>query len=203
MDWIGKMSPYCTLGVGGVTRKTRVVKDGGMKPRWGQSFAFSVAEGNQFLTLRCWDKARLGLDIFFMFLPPAPRTYTRARSPATGGGEARGGFSAAGPGNRGGRGAGPAQETLGSDENVGSNKINLDKVFAFGVQDEWYDVFSTSSGSSNGARSATSAMRAAGLAPATRCARGRPPRHSLRTISCDAPWPHTRRAWCRRGALAD
>ena len=95
MDWIGKMSPYCTLGVGGVTRKTRVVKDGGMKPRWGQSFAFSVAEGNQFLMLRCWDKARLGLDILFMIPPPAPRTHTRARSPATGGGEARGGFSAA------------------------------------------------------------------------------------------------------------
>ena len=38
------------------------------------------------------------------------------------------------------------QETIGSDENVGTNKVNLSKVFADGVHEEWFDMFSEKNG---------------------------------------------------------
>ena len=54
-EFLGKMSPYCTLVFNDQKYKTKIHYDGGKKPMFNQDFQFEVTDPTQELALRVWD----------------------------------------------------------------------------------------------------------------------------------------------------
>lgn len=62
MDLIGKMDPYVNVTVGTVTKKTKVVENGGKTPRWGDQLTFNC-NSKDVVQMRIYDDD-VGADDF-------------------------------------------------------------------------------------------------------------------------------------------
>lgn len=52
------MDPYCILQYNGQSKKTSVIKGGGVNPRWNQFFKFKLAENRSELSIKVYDRER-------------------------------------------------------------------------------------------------------------------------------------------------
>jgi Ca2+-dependent lipid-binding protein len=55
-EFMGKMSPYCTITFKNQKFKTKIHHEGGKKPIWEDEFQLEVLSPTEELTLRCWDQ---------------------------------------------------------------------------------------------------------------------------------------------------
>jgi len=59
---VGKQDPFCKLKVGREQVKSKTHSRGGKFPSWEQTFAFTVEEGEDMLSLECWDEETVSDD---------------------------------------------------------------------------------------------------------------------------------------------
>ena len=54
-EFLGKMSPYCTIMFKDQKLKTKIHYDGGKKPKWDNEFQLQVSSPTEEMVLRVWD----------------------------------------------------------------------------------------------------------------------------------------------------
>ena len=55
-EWMGKMSPYCTITFGKNKYKTKIAHEQGKTPRWNNEFQLNVESATEEMVLRVWDQ---------------------------------------------------------------------------------------------------------------------------------------------------